>query len=181
MSFLDDLFSFFQGLFQQSNIVINEIESVKGEVKADLDGIIQTAKDLTKSSQDFANRVKHLKRHVIRADIVFEFIDDIRTGKLRDFAVDTYNDLNADIAQTLQEVIATGKSIGLLKTQSGFIKTLLKILGIWLQIAKVVHSLRNILPVIQEVQQKIERLESVIMPQNSPRTYVTEHYRKRNA
>jgi hypothetical protein len=149
--------------------VINEIENVKSEVKTEFDDIITQAKDLTKESKDFADRVHNLKSKLVRADLVFELLDEIRTGELRNFAVNSYNDLNTNFAQTLQEVIATGQSIGTLRSASGLISTLAKILGVWIQVGKIVHTLRNVLPVIQQVEAKITKFEGIILQQTNRR------------
>jgi len=181
MSLIDDLFSFFSSLFHQSSFVINEIEQVKSEVKAEFAGLIAVAKEATKDSADFVDRAKHLRSKLIRADLVFKLIEEIRTGELKRFAVDTMRELDGDVAATLTEVVETGRQIGLLKTQSAFIHTLLKILGVWLQIKKVVVTLKNILPVIQQVNDKLKEFEGIILPQTSARTKATETYYKRNA
>ena len=179
MSFLDDLFGFFQGLFHQSTFVIDQIEQVKSEVKSEFHTLIEAAKEATKDSADFVDRAKHLKSHLIRADLVFKLIDEIRTGELKKFAVDTMQELDGDVAATLTEVINTGRSIGVLKTQSSFVTTLLKILGIWLQIKKIVVTLHNILPVIEQVNAKLKEFEGIILPQKSKRTLETATYYKR--
>jgi hypothetical protein len=157
-------------LGKEALLLVGVILDIKAEVNADFEGLLQELKDALQESTDFAQRVKTLRTHAIRADIVFQFIEDLRTGELKKFCVDTLGTMHSDLAHTMDEIAAAGSSLKILKNPGvGVLNFLSKIITIWSAIATIVKALHGIVPVVKAFADKLAEFEGVIMKQTNPR------------
>src|SRR5436305_3774012 len=149
---------------------VEKIEALKEVVRDDFKELVQTCKDLTQDTEDFKDRIENLRSHVIRADTVFELIEQIRTGEIKKFVVENMVQMESIYNSTLSEFASVLKDLQVFKSgPSALIDNIKKIYTVWVGIEKVVVLLNGVVPVLQDLQNRIERFESTIMPQTSQR------------
>jgi hypothetical protein len=187
MSFLDDIFNAVANFLGEIESAVTDVLNIKEIAQEELTTLIADLTKATSSLKDFEARVKTLRGRVIRADIAFEFIDEIRSGELRDFVTTTLTDLKSTVLSTLDGVISAGQEFKVVK-QSGpinivksFIGLIQKIYKGYAIVASLLHALHQIVPIVEKISAKLETFEDIILPQDSVRTVVTDTYRKRNA
>jgi hypothetical protein len=170
-----------------ADAVINEITlilTIKSVISDDFQSIINDMKELTAESEDFANRVKHLKTKVIRADVIFEFIDEIRTGELKRFCVDELQALQSGFSSAVSDALAAGQGAGIIKTgtlgtTNPVVKFIKATTQIFVMIAKFVHGLDALRTFVKDIKDKLESFEKVVLQQNNLRHSVDGRHRTR--
>lgn len=167
---IGELLNYLQSLAQA---VIDQIEltvNVKAVVQEDMKALVEEWKLATERSLDFADRVKNLRAHAIRADTIFEFVDDIRTGALRDWVETEIGSLQSTFSSTLEEISTIGSQLHILRNPAtGLINWIVAIRKVWVMIDAVVQALHKFTPILQEINDKLATYEDVIMPQTNPR------------
>jgi len=159
-----------QAIYSDVELIVN----LKSVIADDFKNLIDTFRELTKDQEDFADRVKKLKSSCVRADVIYEFINEIRTGELKTFLVDQLDSLRLEWSGSIDDAVQWGQASGLLKTgqlgtQNPVLKWIQAILKIVVSIAALVHALHGIQPVVQALKDKLESFEKVIMKQTNPR------------
>lgn len=180
-SFFGDFFGKIADLWswitETASAIYSDVElivNLKSVIADDFTQLIDTFRELTADQQDFADRVKKLKSSCVRADVIYEFINEIRTGELKQFLVDQLDSLRLSWSGDIDDAVQWAQSSGLVKTgQLGtsnpvlkFIQSVLKII---VSITALVHALHGIVPVVQALKDKLDQFESVIMKQTNPR------------
>lgn len=157
-------------IYQTVNLILN----IKAVIADDFKTLIDTFRTATAEQKDFAERVKNLKTHCVRADVIFEFINEIRTGELKTFLVDTLDSLRLTWSGDIDDAVKWAQSSGLIKRGTlgtvnpvlRWIQAILKLVG---AVAAIVHALHGMIPVVQALKDKVDSFEKVIMKQNNPR------------
>jgi len=184
---LDNIWNAVTGFLAEIESAVTDVLNIKEIANEELTALLAELDEATKSLQDFEHRVKTLRGRVIRADIAFKLVDEIRTGELRAFVTNTLGELKSTILTTLQEGIDAGQNFRIVKSSGpinlvkGFINLIQKVYKGYAIVTVVLHSLRAIVPIVHSIAKKLEEFEGIIMPQNSARSRTTETYYKRNA
>ena len=190
--------SLFSGFFQKigaliqwitdtAQAVIEEVQlilAIKSVIQDDFQSIVNDLRDLTAQEQDFAERVKTLRSKVIRADVIFEFIDQIRTGDLRKFCVDELQALQTGFKSSISDALQAGQNVGIIKsgqlgTTNPVIKFMNALVSVYSAIAAFVHGLETLKGVVHDIKEKLDSFEKVILQQNNPRHSVDGKHRTR--
>jgi hypothetical protein len=163
-----------QSIEDTYNAVVANVDvllNLKATVQSDFAQLVVQLKELTASQQAFVDRAKHLKSHLVRADVIFEFIDEIRTGELKKFCVDQIGTLHSTLTDTLDQLAAVGGQRGSFLTARGVfvIQWIRKIILVWAVLGVMVDTLKGIVPVVEAFKNKLEKFEDVILPQTNPR------------
>ena len=159
-----------QAIYSDVNLIVN----LKSVIADDFKALIDQFRTLTAEQKDFADRVKNLKSKAVRADVIYEFINEIRTGELKTFLVDQLDSLRLSWTGDIDDAVAWAQASGLVKsgqlgTTNPVLKWIQAILKIVVSIAALVHALHGIVPVVQALKDKLDSFEKVIMKQNNPR------------
>lgn len=190
-SFFGDFFGkiadIWKWITDTASAVINEINlilSIKSVITDDFQSIINDMKELTAEQVDFADRIRHLKTKVIRADRIYQFIDELRTGELKKFCVDELQALQNSFGSAVSDALAAGQDIGLIKTgtlgtTNPVIKFIKAVTSVFTRVAAFVHGLDALKNVVKEIKAKLESFEDVILQQNNVRHTVDGKHRTR--
>jgi hypothetical protein len=169
----DKIGQIYQWITDTYNAILANVDlllNLKANVEKDYSELLDTLKTLTQDEQEFVDRAKNLKVHLIRADVIFEFINEIRTGELKKFCVDQIGALQTTLTQTLDQILSVGSASGAFTSKGIFIiNWIRKIILIWAAIGVVVETLKGIVPVVQAIKDKLHTFEDVILPQTNPR------------
>jgi len=176
-SFFGKIADLWNWITETGTAIYSDVElivNLKSVIADDFTQLIDQFRELTADQQDFADRVKNLKHRCVRADVIYEFINEIRTGELKQFLVDQLDSLRLEWTGSIDDAVQWGQSAGLIKTgQLGTTNPVLKwiqaVLKIVVSISALVHALHGIVPVVQALKDKLDQFESVIMKQNNPR------------
>lgn len=186
MSLADDFASFVSRLWADFLHTIAEIFDIsagiitlKARIHKDLEDIVLVAKGIYADEQAFLDRAKHLKKHVIRADVAFEFVNDLRSGKLKDFVfrdlvfaqsavADAFDEVVNELDSIRKDVPGAGKVFNFALFEK-YVQGARAIYQGYEIIQTITNTLRDLKPVLQEIRDVISRYEGVIMPQNSRR------------
>ena len=187
MSFLDNIWNAITSFLSEIESSVTDVINIKEIAREELASLLKDLKDATKGLEDFEQRIKTLRSHVIRADVAFKLIDEIRTGELRDFVTNTLEDLRKTILTSLEEGIQAGQDLRVVKS-SGPINLVKSIINLIQKIYKgyaivtaILHALHQIVPIVHSIAQKLEDFEKIVMPQDSARSKNTLTYYKRSA
>lgn len=151
-------------------VLVETILNIKAEVKQSFTGLVQEFRDALKESTDFADRIKNLRSKAIRADVVYQFIEDLRTGELKRWFEELVETFHSELSATFDAIAADAIALKIFKNPaSGVVKFLAGIAQIFIMIDKAVKVLHGLLPVVQALGQKLAEFEKVIMKQNNPR------------
>lgn len=181
--FWNKLGQFFQGIKDEVVTIISgvfgEIENVlslKSILQEDFNNLVEKLKEITEDSTDFADRVKKLRGKLIRAEIAFEFVEDIKTGKIKDL-IDELVEVKDNVASNLDEAVSSAQKIGAIKA-TGFGKVIVevfhKVTEVYTIVVKFVHACQTLVPIFEEIAGLLERYESIVLQQKNPRKSVTE-------
>jgi hypothetical protein len=159
-----------QTIYSDVNLIVN----LKSVIADDFAALIEQFRHLTAEQQDFADRVKNLRTKAVRADVIYEFINQIRTGELKTFLVDQLDSLRLSWTGDIDDAVQWAQASGLVKsgqlgTTNPVLKWIQAVLKIVVSIAAIVHALHGIVPVVQALKDKLDSFEKVIMKQNNPR------------
>jgi hypothetical protein len=167
---IGDLLQWVNDVYSAIVANVDVLLNLKANVQNDMTQLVDQLKELTASQQAFVDRAKHLKSHLVRADVVFEFIDEIRTGELKKFCVDQIGSLQSTLINTLDEIVSAGTSASAFTSRGIFvIQWIRKLILIWAAIGIAIDTLKGIVPVVQALKDKLEDFESVILPQTNRR------------
>jgi len=181
---IKELWQAIESTFDEVVTVIESILDLKTIVTEELNTFITTAREALKDTSDFAERVKTLKQRLVRADVAFQIFDDIRTGALKNFIETQIGDLQTEVGNQFSEVSAVIQGIGAAKPRgTGLLTKIVDAVKAiekgWKVVAFIVHALTGLTPVLQAFQAKLSEYEGIILPQDSPRRFLTETYSKR--
>jgi hypothetical protein len=171
---LADLWNWITQVGQQIYSDVELIINLKSVIADDFQNLIDQFRTLTAEQQDFADRVKNLKSKAVRADVVYEFINEIRTGELKRFLVDELDSLRLSWTGDINDAVQWAQASGLVRsgqlgTTNPVLKWIQAVLKIVVSITALVHALHGIVPVVQALKDKLDSFEKVIMKQNNPR------------
>lgn len=181
---IGDVINWVKDAFNGIVSAVHDLVDIRSIITDDFNQTMETLRELTKESEDFVERAKNLKKHVIRADEVFKLIDEIRTGELRKFVTETLASFQSGTQNAFNEALNAGQGLGLfrsgqLNSPNAVVQAVQKIVAFAIRVTAFVHALKELVPVIQAVQKQIEQIESIIMPQTRPKVKVTDpgyHY-----
>jgi len=159
-------------LVDQIGAQIILIQVIKDLVHKDLQEIADELKGIVEDEQNFAERVKTIRTHAIRADKVFQLWEDIRNGELKKFFTDQITPLADTIIGVIDRTLQSGQQVGALKTVGpggAIIDFIHKIAVAWGQVLVVTGVLKGVVPIIKAFRQKFSEFESIIMQQGNPR------------
>jgi hypothetical protein len=159
-------------LVDQIGAQIILIDTIKGLVKSDLQEIITELKGIVEDEQNFVERAKNIRVHVVRADLVFKLWEDIRSGELKTFYLEEIVPLEHTILGAIDNFLQTGQQVGVLKTRGpggAIIDFIHKIATAWAQVLVVVGILKGVVPIVKQIRAKLSEIESIIMQQGNPR------------
>ena len=159
-------------LVDQIGAQIILIQTIKDLVKADLQSIADELKGMVEDEQNFVERVKHIRVHVIRADKVFQLWEDIRSGELKTFFTDQITPLQDTIIGVIDRTLQSGQQVGALKTVGpggAIIEFIHKIAVAWGQVLVITGILKGVIPILQAIRKKLSEFESIILQQGNPR------------
>jgi hypothetical protein len=185
MSLLDNIWNAVTGFLSEIESSVSDVLNIKEIATEELSSLLKDLNNATKGLKDFEHRVKTLRGRVIRADIAFKLIDEIRTGELRDFVTNTLGDLRQTILSSLEEGIAAGQQLRVVKSGGpvNLVKSIIdliqKVYKGYAIVTAILHALHQLVPIVHSITQKLEEFEGIVMPQNSDRSKVTESYYKR--
>jgi len=184
MGFFDDLTNWWDdtwnsivGQFDGIVEAVEEVLNIKEIAIEEFDAVIEEMSEVAKGSEDFAERVRTLRGKVVRADVAFQLIDDIRSGQLRQF-LKIFQDLKVTFDSGFQEVLEAGRNIGLVKSTptGGPAQVLSKVLDVIHGICKgykilavTAHAMHEFVPIIKEIREKLDGYEDIIMQQGNQR------------
>jgi len=185
VSFLDNIWNSITSFIGEIESSVTDVLNIKEIATEELAALLKDLEAATRGLKDFETRAKDLRHHVVRADIAFKLVDDIRSGALRDFVTNTLGDLRKTILSTLEEGIAAGqefrvvKSSGPINVFKAFINLIQKVYKGYAIVTAVLHALHQIVPIVDSISKKLEEFEGIIMPQTSRREKESVTYFKR--
>jgi len=159
-------------LVDQIGAQIILIQVIKDLVHADLKEIADELKGIVEDEQNFVERVKTIRTHVVRADKIFQLWEDIRNGELKTFFTDQITPLSDTIIGVIDRTLQSGQQVGALKTVGpggAIIDFIHKIAVAWGQVLVVTGVLKGVVPIIKAFRAKFSEFESIIMQQGNPR------------
>lgn len=179
--FLKSLESFGENLLEEAG----KVTAFKEIFHEEFIQLIDELKGAIGDANEFADRAKHLKTKLVRADIAFELINDIRTGKLFKFIHEEMEKLRSVFLESAEEFLTSIQKVKTSEavTQVGKFKDILdfvrKVRAIYGKLAILVHTLRNLVPIVKEIREKLMHYEDIILPQNTDRHYIGVAYQVR--
>jgi len=159
-------------LVDQISNQITLIETIKDLVKSDLQEITTELRGIVEDEQDFVERAKHIRVHVVRADKVFQLWEDIRSGELKTFFTDQIQPIEDTVIGAIDGFLQAGQQVGIAKTVgpgAAIINFVHKITTAWAQVLVVTGILKGLVPIIKAIRAKLSEFESIIMQQKNPR------------
>jgi hypothetical protein len=188
--FFDKIHAFIQWIEDAWNGIVALVEDlvdIRSIIEDDFNATVATFKDLTQETQDFAEKITTLKRRVIRADEIFQLIEEIRTGELKEFLVDTLGELKGETQNAFNDALSAGQSLGAFRTgqlgsPNAVVEFVKRIVTVAALLAKFVHALKAIQPALEKINQKVAEFEGIILSQSRPKVKVTDpgyHYSRR--
>ena len=185
--FIDKLRAIWQWIMDTVNGLIEEIGELvdlRAIITEEFQEIIDDVKELTEESGDFAERLKTLKTKVIRADLIFQFLEELRTGELRDFFVIELQSIRDSATSSIEQALSDGEELGIIKPGSfgstnPILKVVRAIINAFRDVAKIVHALRAVEPAVRRIKDKLLEFEDIVMRQDRPKVKVEDpgyHY-----
>jgi len=184
---LDALLSAIGAWYEELVRQVEDVLNLKEIVRDELGKVLQDFQDLVKDQADFADRLKHARTSVIRADKVIQLVNDIRTGELRQFVTDTlkgFHDaispFSSEAADLFQSITTRGSGPLSVSSFGQKVFDVIRVIArVWRLIAQGIFVLRQIEPIVKELMDRLSDYESIIMKQTNPRHYVTSRHQTR--
>lgn len=172
-SFFSDIKAAILDLLSSVEQTVSDVLNIKEIAQEEFKQLEADFDEATKDFEDFEERVKSLRTKVIRADIAFELVDNLRKVNFRSFK-DQIAELKTSVLDNVGEFVKEAQDVGAAKTV-GPITAVSKIIGFirgigtaWKLIAFVTHALRAIPPIADQMVKELHRLESIVMQQTKP-------------
>lgn len=168
--------------------IIDQTELIlqaKELVETDLAQALEAIRTATEVADDLEEKIKTLKKRVIRADLIYQLIDDLRTGALKDLFVDDLQTVKDDISGFLSDASAaiSNASPSITKSKSNVILDILhKVFQVWAVLGRIAQFLQKVQPVIQDITDLLKKIDDIILEQNRPKLKVPDkgfHYSRR--
>jgi hypothetical protein len=166
---LQDFWNSLVSEFNKTLFLVDVLKTLQDDVKAEAAEIVNEIKGIETDTNDFIERAKHIKTHVIRVDVAINLVNDIRDGKLKDFVSSLRDEFFPKIQEMLQIVHDTTQQFSSLSKITNISGVVIKLISVWSKIEEIVKVIAGVVPILQQIHDKLTELESSILQQSNPR------------